>query len=107
MMTSANGGREKYSNDRTCFRCAKEGEDWAAYFHIPKSDTNWGGPFFLRIFKIREIIYRPEGVCGERTYSIWRNELISAWWTGGVEMDGRRCLAISEQDRPTRIPGPM
>lgn len=67
-----------------------------------KSRCLAGSLHFFKIPKIPEIVYCAEGVFGKRTSSVRNNKIMSPWWTGGVETDGRRCLDILELEHADR-----
>ena len=54
-------------------------------------------PYFLKVSKIREVIYVTEGVCTLRSYKGWRNSLYQAGYTNAiVQQDEQRLLTLAE-----------
>ena len=54
-------------------------------------------PYFLKVSKIREVIYVSEGVCTIRTYKGWRNSLYQTGCANAiVQKDEQRLLTIAE-----------
>ena len=54
-------------------------------------------PYFLKVSKIREVIYVSEGVCSLRSYKGWHNSLYQAGYTNSiVQKDEQRLLTLAE-----------
>ena len=56
-------------------------------------------PYFLKISKIREIIYVPEGAFSLKTYKVWRNRLYKAGCADALLSTDNRLLTIEELER--------
>ena len=53
-------------------------------------------PYFAKISKIRESIFRAEGICTRKTYLIWRNITYKVGYTATMIGESRRHLVTSE-----------
>ena len=63
----------------------------------PASIQNAKTPYFLKVSKIREVIYVTEGVCSIIAYKEWHNTLYKAGYTDSlVQKDEQRLLTIDE-----------
>ena len=59
-------------------------------------------PYFLKVSKIREIIFRTEGICNRMTYRIWRNMPYPSGHSETMIGDHRRQLTASELEHVAR-----
>ena len=63
----------------------------------PASIQNAKTPYFLKVSKIREIIYVMTGVCSLGTYKEWHNTLYKAGYTDSlVQRHEQRLLTLEE-----------
>ena len=60
-------------------------------------------PYFLKVSKIRDVIYVTEGVCALTSYRGWRNSLYQSGYTNTiVQRDEQRLLTLRELEQVDR-----
>ena len=66
----------------------------------PSDLTDAKTPYFLKVSKIREVIFVTEGVCSLRSYRGWRNALFQAGFTNVIVQKGeQRLLTLKELEQ--------
>ena len=60
-------------------------------------------PYFLKVSKIREVIYVSEGVCTLRTYKGWRNSFYQSGYANAIaQRDEQRLFTLAELEHVDR-----
>ena len=66
----------------------------------PSDLTDAKTPYFLKVSKIREVIYVSEGVCSIKSYRGWHNALFQAGFTNAIVQKGeQRLLTLKELEQ--------
>jgi len=66
----------------------------------PSDLTGAKTPYFLKVSKIREVIYVSEGVCSIKSHRGWHNALFQAGFTNAIVQKGeQRLLTLKELEQ--------